>query len=884
MKKIMLSVAFLTLGGSYFANAQVGIGTPTPATSSQLDIVASTKGVLIPRVNLTATTQFSPIIGTQEESLLVYNKATAGDAAAITAGTNVTPGYYYWGASKWNRIINAADLDTATGPNVGDVIYILDGTEMVFQYWDGTKYVTIDFGDIVKANESKTTILEYPANSGKFYYISEETIQANAGVVPNSPFETGTTLLAGVIYLDVPESVIKNFETILDGTTTIVKPGTTNQFFTVEEYIQYLSSTVDGNVVYKNIGSPTAPNWVFQYWNGTAYTTINLTDLVGAAQSKTLLVKTNTANAAVKQYYLSETFIVAKTVNGVYTAPTQGEINGWPVATLPTGVYEIDIVAGVSTNFETILDQTTTIEKSTGVYYTVEEYIEYISNNSMQDGVTKIVMNGTQASFQTWNNTTNTWTNVDNTAFKTIVTGNETNTTLVKDVVADLTKPIVYTYANENFIKGVVGATESKIEITADMVTSITNNTDVQNAITKILNQGGNVYFTKTAIAAGTPAGQLAIPANNFYTVENGVKVLINLADLVADLETKTQIKRSEVAVDGTLPAFADSRTAPVAAAVKKGEIFYEYNSENNKDFVNVTADMISSITNNTDVQNAITKILNQGGNVYFTKTAIVAGTPAGQLAIPANSFYTVENGVKVLINLADLVANLETKTRITRAIDATDKEVIYSYAHEVNKPNASGIATVGTPDVLNVTEDVLYSITNNGDVIEAIKNILKQGGNVYFGDHDNSTTTGDVLYTVINGVNTPIDISGTVLEVITNNVENIKNILGDKINNTTVVKTGDTFNGGDVYIYTNTTTIAANSAVTTGITIPAGTVPGTIIGIKVINANGISANVTDIVVTAQNIAFNIGTGNMYNILGAGTYDVIVEFVGTATP
>lgn len=646
MKKISLSVAFLLFGGVYFANAQVGIGTPTPATSSQLDIVASDKGVLIPRVNLTATTQFSPITGTEEESLLVYNKATAGDAAAITAGTNVTPGYYYWGASKWNRIINAADLDTATGPTVGDVIYILDGTEMVFQYW-----------------------------------------------------------------------------------------------------------------------------------NGTAYTTINLTDLVGAAQSKTLLVKTNTANTAVKQYYLSEIFIVANTANGVYTAPDQAIINGWTTATLPTGVYEIDIVAGVSTNFETILDQTTTIEKSTGVYYTVKEYIEYISNNSMQDGVTKIVMNGTQASFERWNATTKAWVAVDNTAFKTIVTGNETNTTLVKDVVADLTKPIVYTYANENFIKRVAGATESKIEITADMVTSITNNTDVQNAITKILNKGGNVFFTRAAIAA-VDNGGTAIPVNSFYTVDdNGVKVLINLADLVANLETKTQIKRSEVAVDGVFPAFADSRTAPVAAAVKKGEIFYEYNSENNKDFVNVTADIISSITNNTDVQNAITKILNQGGNVYYTRTAIAAAANDGT-AIPADSFYTV---------------------------DATGKKVI-------------------------------------------------------------------------------IDLSGTVMNVITNNAGDIKNVLGDKINKTTIVKTGDTFNGGDVYIYTNTTTIAANSAVTTGITIPAGIVPGTIIGIKVINAKGISANVTDIVVTAQSIAFNTGTGNMYNILGAGTYDVIVEFVGTVTP
>jgi hypothetical protein len=820
MKKISLSVAFLLFGGVYFANAQVGIGTPTPATSSQLDIVANNKGVLIPRVTLTSTTSFGPIIGTEVESLLVYNTATAGDAAAIAAGTNVTPGFYYWVARQgavnqhWERIVNQTQLDEAIS-NIKNIQTDLDkilallkvafpsnnlvnpevtgdthGGGMVFTpgngtttqakieyvYFNGTNYVTKDITadilDLIKGAESKTTILEFPADSGKFYYISEETINANAGVVPTSPFVTGTTLRSGVVYLDVPQSVIKNFETILDGTTTIVKPGTTNQFFTVEEYIQYLSSQADGNVIYKNIGTVASPNWVFQYWDATAnsgtggYVTINLTDLVGAAQSKTLLVETNTANAAVKQYYLSETFIVANTLNGVYTAPTQSVINGWTSTTLPTGVFEVDYVKGVSSNFQEILTSSTTITKTSTptTYYTVQEYIEYLSMNNLADGVTKIVLdNQGQASFETWDNATNTWNLVNNTAFSTIVKANETNTTLTKDAVANNTEPIVYTYANENFIKGVAGATESKIEITADMVTSITNNLDVQNAITNILNKGGNVYFTKSAIVAGTPAGQLAIPANSFYTIENGIKVLINLADLVGEFETKTQIKRSEVAVDGTLPAFTASRTAPVVGTVKKGEIFYEYTSEDNTDFINVTADMISSIT-------------------------------------------------------------------------------------------------------------------NNQEVIDAITNILNKGGNVFFGDHDGDTATPEVLYTVISNVNTPIDISGTVLQIITNNAENIKTILGDKINKTTVIKTGDTYNGSDVYIYTNTTTIAANSAETTGITIPAGIAPGTIIGIKVISANGISSNVTDIAITGQQISFNVGTGNMYNILGAGTYDVIVEF------
>lgn len=791
MKKITLSVAFLLFGGVYIANAQVGIGTPTPAAASMLDIKADDKGVLIPRVKLSKTTEFSPIDGAQVESLLVYN-----DAAPVN---DVTPGFYYWTPintkvtpnvpAHWERIVNQTQLDQVIS-KVGDIDKILallkkafpsnnlvnpstngdthgggmvyipgNGTttqpKIEYVYFDGTNYVTkditADIKNLIKGAESKTTILEFPADSGKFYYISEQTIQKGDGVVPTTPFKSGSTtaLEDGVVFLDIPQSVIKNFKTILDGRTTIVKPGTTNEYFTVEEYIQYLSSTVAGNVIYKNIATAGDPdNFVFQYWDGTKYETINLGDIVAANETQTFIKKVVLANGNTQYIYFSE-----KTIQDWLKASSSNTVANIPDNA--SGVIVINATSDVVQNFENILKQTTVYKGDT---VTIEKIINEIAGKVDGNVIYKnIAATGDPANwvFQYWDGTKYETINLGD-----IVKANETNTTLVKDAVADLTKPIVYTYSNENFLKGVVGATESKIEITADMVTSITNNEDVQNAITKILNKGGNVYFTRAEIVAGDNVGGTAIPANSFYTVDT--------------------------------------------------------------------------------------------------------------------------NGVKVLINLADLVAGLETKTRITRAVDATDKEVIYSYAHEANKPNASGISTVGTPDVLNVTEDVLYSITNNGDVIDAITNILKQGGNVFFGDHDGDSTTADVLYTVIGGVNTPIDISGTVLEVITNNVQNIKNILGDKIKNTTVTKTGDTYNGGDVYIFASTTDIVANSAVTTGITIPAGTVPNTIIGIKVMNAKGISSNVTDIVITGQKIAFNIGTGNMYNILPVGTYSVIVEFATAA--
>ena len=115
MKKILTLVGLLF---ALAANAQVGIGTSTPADDAVLEVKSANKGVLIPRVVLTDLSTKLTENDKHSGSLLVYNTATAGanDLA-------VTPGYYYWTndvaegsvtettTGKWNRIINASDLD-----------------------------------------------------------------------------------------------------------------------------------------------------------------------------------------------------------------------------------------------------------------------------------------------------------------------------------------------------------------------------------------------------------------------------------------------------------------------------------------------------------------------------------------------------------------------------------------------------------------------------------------------------------------------------------------------------------------------------------------------------------------------------------------------------
>jgi hypothetical protein len=68
----------------------------TPDASAMLEVKATNKGILIPKIALTQTTSASPVTS-PAQSLLVYNIATIND---------VTPGYYYWDGSKWVRLLS----------------------------------------------------------------------------------------------------------------------------------------------------------------------------------------------------------------------------------------------------------------------------------------------------------------------------------------------------------------------------------------------------------------------------------------------------------------------------------------------------------------------------------------------------------------------------------------------------------------------------------------------------------------------------------------------------------------------------------------------------------------------------------------------------------
>ncbi len=80
--------------------SQAGIGTTTPDPSSILDVTATDKGILIPRVTILDLNTPAPVV-TPAESLLVYN---------TTIATGV--GFHYWDGAKWVPIAGSALADT----------------------------------------------------------------------------------------------------------------------------------------------------------------------------------------------------------------------------------------------------------------------------------------------------------------------------------------------------------------------------------------------------------------------------------------------------------------------------------------------------------------------------------------------------------------------------------------------------------------------------------------------------------------------------------------------------------------------------------------------------------------------------------------------------
>ena len=152
--KIIIILMFTTFG----AFAQTGIGTTTPNASAKLDVSSTTQGFLPPRVTLTASNSFSPLVGTAANAtgLIVYNTATAGSAP-----NNVVPGYYFWNGTAWINLIGSSTSSTLTGN--GTTSTITNFSSVINEQSAGFTLGNADNGKIIVINSSSAQTITVPS-------------------------------------------------------------------------------------------------------------------------------------------------------------------------------------------------------------------------------------------------------------------------------------------------------------------------------------------------------------------------------------------------------------------------------------------------------------------------------------------------------------------------------------------------------------------------------------------------------------------------------------------------------------------------------------------------------------------------------------------------
>lgn len=388
MKKFTILAALL--GTVYTASAQVGIGTPEPTSSAELEILSEHRGVLIPRVKLTDLKKFDPIEGDQAESLLIYNTNEVKDK-------DILKGFYYWtteDGGKWNRIVSKAELTTVIDgldnnvtklegdiKNIQNVInyivpsnpdnkdnkeghttIVFDPVKNEFKYvtynTTNNKYETqdVDMEDMVIKEETKTFFRILPVSGDnktkKYLFFSETTIQSwlaqkgNEGKkeedVPNDA--------PGVVTIDVVGEITGDINHFFNSKTTVLKEGSTTEYYTVEELIKNMSTKVDGNVIYTNKGGD---NWEFQFYNNGKYDTINLKELVAGTETTTVVVPVMKNGKTIGYKYFNE--VEVKAFLAANSGKTVADINGETA-----GGTSVNVVGDIVNNFNDILNQEVT--------------------------------------------------------------------------------------------------------------------------------------------------------------------------------------------------------------------------------------------------------------------------------------------------------------------------------------------------------------------------------------------------------------------------------------------------------------------------------------------------------------------------------------------
>ncbi len=188
MKKTIIIIAIISLQiTAYNLLAQnIGINATgaAPDAGAMLDISATNKGLLIPRVNITNLATIAPIIGSTTVSMLVYN-------TNATTGT----GYHYWDGTVWVRFFtgDAWELTGNAGTNIAtNFLGTTDNNSLAFRTNNTERMRILNTGNVGIGTTNPGFRLDL--NTGTFAFgngnVRTET-RSNAGLQGNAGAQSG---------------------------------------------------------------------------------------------------------------------------------------------------------------------------------------------------------------------------------------------------------------------------------------------------------------------------------------------------------------------------------------------------------------------------------------------------------------------------------------------------------------------------------------------------------------------------------------------------------------------------------------------------------------------------------------------------------------------
>ncbi|MCC9019555.1 hypothetical protein [Flavobacterium lipolyticum] len=735
MNKKVLPLFVFVLGG-YIGNAQVGIGTATPNNSSQLEIVSTDKGILIPQVSLKSSKDTSTIISGNVNSLLVFNTATISD---------ITPGYYYWFDNKWLRLSSEFQRSL-----------IWDPANNAFSYIDNDgKSQIVNLAQLIKTNETVTTLVR--VSDGKYTYTNEKGALVTIDIA-NDISGTATTIFKNPEVIKELETVVKDKETV----TTLVNKGAGEYTYKnekgtdvnisvlgdiktnikdlllnadVKAAISAVASKTEGTVGY----DPVKNILVYADAAGVSQT-VDLSGIVKTNETVTTLVRVSDG----KYTYTNEkgTLVSIDIANDISGTATTIFKNPEVIKELETVVKDKETV-------------TTLVRVSDGKYtYTNEKgaLVTIDIANDISGTATTIFKNPEVIK-----------------ELETVVKDKETVTTLVR--VSDGK----YTYTNE---KGAL--------VTIDIAN------DISGTATTIFKNPEIIKELETVVKDKETVTTLVRVSDGKYTYTNEKGALVTI-DIANDISgTATTIFKNPEVIKELETVVKDKET--VTTLVNKGAGEYTYKNEKGTDVnISVLGDIKTNIKDlllNADVKEAISTVASKTeGTVGYdpVKNILVYADAAGVSqtvdlsgTVKTNETvttlvkvsdgkytYTNEKGALVTIDIAndisgtattifknpEVIKELETVVKDKETVTTLVNKGAGEYTYKNEKGTDVNISVLG--DIKTNIKDLLL----NADVKAAISAVAsKTEGTVGYDPVKNILVYADAA-----GVSQTVDLSGIV-------------------------------------------------------------------------------------------------------------------------